>query len=104
MDVTGADGRKEPLFTDHRGGPISPDAVARVLRRSANRAGITGCSVRALRRSLAENLLRAGATLAAVAALLGHRPSGVLKDVTIKDIAATLKSSKSRSDKGPCPT
>jgi site-specific recombinase XerD len=66
--------------------------VARILRKCASRAGVTGCSVRSLRHTLATNLLAAGANVAAVTALLGYsQPSNVVRNVTVEEMAAVVK-------------
>jgi len=94
MSIIGelTNGRKggEPLFTDRKGGPISTDSVARILRRYAVRAGVTDGSVRVLRHSLTANLLAAGANVSAIAALLGYRPSAVVRNVTAEEIMAAI--------------
>ena len=65
--------RRGPLFTNHRGGRLTPRAIHAIVRRSAVAAGIARrVSPHTLRHTFATHLLDAGADLRAIQEFLGH--------------------------------
>lgn len=67
-------GRGTPIvFLNSRGGPLSRQSAWTVLRRAADRAGLTaGISPHTLRHSFATHLMEGGADVRVVQELLGH--------------------------------
>ena len=57
------------ILPDHQ---ISPTALDKILRKRSEEAGVKDCDWHDLRRSVASNLLDAGADVATVAKILGH--------------------------------
>ena len=60
------------LFIGQRGQPLQSDAVQLIVRKYAQRAGLTEVTPHILRHSFAKQVLDAGADLATVSRLLGH--------------------------------
>jgi integrase/recombinase XerD len=73
------------VFLSVRGRRLTRDAVFRVLRRHAARAGLPPASPHALRHSFATHLLENGADLRAVQELLGHADIGTTEIYTHVD-------------------
>lgn len=66
-------GKTDIIFLNHRGGPISRKGVWKIVRQSAEMAGIKNpISPHTLRHSFATHLLEGGANLRAVQEMLGH--------------------------------
>lgn len=73
LPITRSTSATLPLFLSRTGGPIERTAVWRLVRREAQRRGITGkVSPHTLRHSFATHLLEGGADLRVVQELLGH--------------------------------
>ena len=53
--------------------PLSPPAVRAIVARAAHRAGLSGVAAHRLRHSVATGMLREGASLSEIAAVLRHR-------------------------------
>jgi len=53
--------------------PLSPAAVRTIVARAAHRAGLSGVAAHRLRHSVATGMLREGASLSEIAAVLRHR-------------------------------
>jgi site-specific recombinase XerD len=57
--------------------PVTRSSVAHLVRRHCASAGVTQCGAHRLRHTLASDLLDAGATLAQIGVVLGHRSPSV---------------------------
>ena len=53
--------------------PLSPHAVRAIVARATHRAGLSGVAAHRLRHSAATGMLREGASLSEIAAVLRHR-------------------------------
>ena len=62
---------RDEIFLGQRG-PISSEAVRRVVKKYADRAGVEGVTPHVFRHSFGRGLIDAGVDLVSVAALLGH--------------------------------
>ena len=68
--------------------PLSPDAVALVVRRACGRAGVAKTGPHRLRKTLATETLRAGAPMAEVAQLLRHADQATSSIYAAADVVA----------------
>jgi site-specific recombinase XerD len=62
----------EEVFEGHYGGPLTRDALLKVLRRLGERAGVEGCHPHRFRHTFAIQYLRNGGNTLALQASLGH--------------------------------
>jgi site-specific recombinase XerD len=87
--------KEGPLFLSFRGRPLSRVMLWRVVRRAGQRAGVVASPHR-LRHSFATHLIRHGASLPAVQALLGHQSlsaTEVYLAVEVSDLARMIERS-----------
>jgi integrase/recombinase XerD len=80
-------------------GPLKKEAVALVVRRCAERAGVTGASAHAWRHTCATHLMREGAAIVYVQHLLGHRSlktTQIYTRVSVAEVRATVRASHPR--------
>jgi integrase/recombinase XerD len=84
------------------GARLGSQALQKLVREYARKAGLSGVSTHSLRHAYATHLLRAGASVRHVQALLGHRDIGttaLYTNVTIKDLRDVLARTHPRERK-----
>lgn len=96
----GPPARAGPLFLSQRGQALSRDTVTKTVARAGQRAGLTrAVSPHRLRHSYATHLLRHGASVRAVQALLGHASlasTQIYLEVELSDLARMVEKSHPR--------
>ncbi len=82
------------LFIGQRGQPLQSDAVQLIVRKYAQRAGVSAVTPHILRHSFAKQVLDAGADLATVSRLLGHErleTTAIYTQPTAQDLEAAVR-------------
>jgi site-specific recombinase XerD len=82
------------LLIGQRGQPLQADAVQLIVRKYAQRAGLSAVTPHILRHSFAKQVLDAGADLATVARLLGHErleTTAIYTQPTAQDLEAAVR-------------
>jgi len=82
------------VFIGQRGGPLQPQAVQLIVRKYAQRAGLSGVTPHTLRHSFAKHVLDAGEDLATVSRLLGHErleTTAIYTEPTARDLEAAVR-------------
>lgn len=99
--------RREALFVNARGGPLTRQGLDYLLRRYLTRAGLSGlASTHTFRHSFATHLLRGGADLRSVQEMLGHAnvaTTQLYTHVTVEHLREVFLETHPRARRRPRP-